>query len=92
MALTPEDQKYYDGMGDMFGSVGWKQLTEDLQKEIYQIQADALEADSWDAVLKLRGRAEAWAYLLNFEAIVDFQKEQAELPEAEEDYDGSPSI
>jgi len=74
--LTPDEQKYYDDLDEMFATEGWKNLIEDCTKEIYQLQADALEAGSWDEVCRLRGRAEQLAYLVNLEAVTETMKQQ----------------
>jgi hypothetical protein len=72
--MTPEQSKYFDDLDSVFGTVGWKVLLAELEQEIYEIQADALDAKDWDSVCRLRGRAEAWAYLRNLEAVLDHQK------------------
>ena len=87
--LTIDQNKYFDEFEEMFGTNGWKALLGQLEQEIYEIQADALEAKTWDEVLKYRGRADAWAYLRNLPGILEFQK--AEL-EAGEDENVIPNI
>ena len=76
--MTPDQQKYFDDFDTMFATVGWKSLLAQLEQEIYEIQADALEASDWDKVCRLRGRAEGWAYLRNLEAVLDHQKAELE--------------
>lgn len=82
MALTPEQKKYYDDLGEMMATAGWKSLIEEAKNEIYQLQADALDVDVWEKVCWLRGKAEQLAYLINLEAISDAQRA---LLEEEED-------
>lgn len=79
MALTQEQTNYYDRLDEMFGTAGWRELVEEAKKEIYQIQADALEAKSWDTVCYLKGKAEQLAYLVNLEEISDMQRKSLEL-------------
>ena len=90
MALTPEQAKYFDDLGEMFGTQGWRKFIEELTSEIYNCQVEALEANNWETVCKLRGKAEAYAYITKLEDIMDFQKDQLEL--ASEGDDELPSI
>lgn len=64
-------QQYYDDLDVTFGTRGWKSIVEDAQKMIYQFQADALDAQSWEAVVEMRGAAKMLAWLINFEAASD---------------------
>lgn len=86
MALTPEQEAYYDKLEDMFSTEGWKLLMEESRALIYQYQASSLEQKSWDAVNVLRGKAAQLAELLNFEEVSMLQKSQLES-EDEEDAD-----
>ena len=61
-------------MDTMFATEGWKALIEEAKQEIYQLQADALEAKSWDEVLVMKGHAERLALLVKLEEISDAQK------------------
>lgn len=83
MALTPEQEQYYDKLEDMFSTEGWKLLMEESRALIYQYQASSLEQKSWDAVNILKGKATQLAELINFEEVSAMQK--AQLAEEEED-------
>lgn len=83
MALTPEQEQYYDKLEDMFSTPGWKLLMEESRALIYQYQAASLEQPSWDAVNILKGKATQLAELINFEEVSMLQK--TELEKEEED-------
>jgi len=65
--LTQEDIRYYDDLDDMFGSAGWRHLVDEARKQIYQFQAEALEAKNFETVCYLRGQAEQLARLINLQ-------------------------
>lgn len=75
MALTPEQIEYYDSMEELFSTKGWKILVEDARAQIYQYQADALEAPNWDTVNVLRGKGLQLAELANLEEVTVLQKQ-----------------
>lgn len=83
MALTPEQQDYYDAMDEMFATRGWKMFVEEAKALIYQAQADALEQGSWDAVNILRGKAIQLAEITNFEETCVMQKGLLEEEDAD---------
>jgi hypothetical protein len=90
MGLTPEDQQYFQDMEETFATQGWKRLVEEARKLIYNIQADALEARSYEQVCEMRGRAGQLAELVNLEELTDLQKQQAlAAPELEEAFDAT---
>lgn len=74
MALTPEQEEYYDSMEELFATKGWRLLVEDAKAQIYQYQADALEQPTWDHVNMLRGKGMQLAELVNFEDTTLMQK------------------
>jgi hypothetical protein len=65
--MTPEQLREFDDFEEMVATPGFKRMVEQARKTIYQYQADALEAPSWERVCILRGKAEALAELVNFE-------------------------
>lgn len=79
MALTQDQIKYYDDLEEMMATPGWKTLIEEAKNEVYQLQADALDAPNWDVVCRIRGKAEQLAYLINLEDISEAQKAQLEM-------------
>lgn len=74
MALTEEQERYYQDMEEMFSTKGWKTLIEDAKAQIYQYQADVLEAPNWDVVNVMRGKALQLAELANLEETTLLQK------------------
>lgn len=82
--MDEEAIKYFEEADEMFATAGWKNLVDELTREVYQLQADALEATSWDVVVRLQGLAEAYNRLIRLEEIADVTRAQA-LAEAAED-------
>jgi hypothetical protein len=59
--------EYLDAMESLLGHPGWKYITEDAQRQIYQLQADALDikvCKNWDEVNVARGKAQTLAEIL----------------------------
>lgn len=73
--LSPEDNEYFDDLEAVFGMRGWKRIVEEAKSEIYQLQAEALEAQSWDKVCELRGRAITAFRIVNLEDITAMAKQ-----------------
>lgn len=64
--LTDEQRTYFDELEFMFGTAGWKHLTDEARRTIYQFQCDALEkAKSFEDVMFYRGQAEQLCRLLD---------------------------
>ena len=74
MAL--EDKTYFRTMRELFEMPGWALLEEDWKREVYELQADALEAKTWDEVQKLRGTANKLAELLSKPDMIRVQEEE----------------
>lgn len=83
MILDPARAKYYDDMTEMFGTEGWKSLVEELSREIYEKQADALDATDWGQVCEMRGAAKSLAVLVNLKETVLMQRDNEEADNAE---------
>lgn len=81
--LKPEDEKYLNDLEEMFGTQGWRNLVDEAKRQIYEFQARALEARTWEEVLVLRGRAEQLALLIDLRDTTALLRKQAE--EQEED-------
>lgn len=77
--MTNDESKYYSDMEDLFATPGWKTVIEEIKQEIYELQAQALEAATWEAVCEYRGKAEALAYFVNLADVIDMQKSNALL-------------
>lgn len=84
MGLTPEDQKFFDDLEELFSTPGWKSLVEEAKRTIYHLQAEALEAGSFEEVCVKRGRAQQLAELVNMEASLELQKSELVRQNAED--------
>lgn len=76
--LRPEDEKYFDDLEDMFGTQGWRNLVDEAKRQIYEFQAQALEAKNWDDVCYLKGQAEQLARLINLRDVTATLRANAE--------------
>jgi len=79
--LTHEQRDYYDALDAVFSLPGWKKIIEDATAQIYQNQADALEAPDWDTVNVLRGKSLALSELTNLEETSIVQRRMLEEPD-----------
>ena len=79
MTATEDQTKYWDDLEAMFATDGWRQLVAEIKAEIYQHQADSLEATSWEQVCVFKGRAAALAYIANLQDVVRLQRAQKEI-------------
>jgi hypothetical protein len=86
MGLTPETAKFFDELEDLFAQPGWKSLLEEAKRTVYHLQAESLEAASWEQVLVNRGRAQQLAEFLNMEETAALQKAEL-LRQSAEEYD-----
>lgn len=76
--LSPELNTYFDMLEETFGTPGWAVLVEEAEKQIYALQADALEAKSWEDLLILRGRAFQLQDLINMRDAATVARKLAE--------------
>lgn len=81
MALTPELNAYFDNLDEMFGTAGWRQLVDGCVKEIYELQANALEATSYEELMFMRGQADILNRLVTYRE----EAEQTKASHEEED-------
>lgn len=81
MALTPEDIKYFEDMDGMFGTMGWRRFVDEAKAQIYQYQAQALEAPNFETVAFLRGQAEQLNRIINLPDTLATIRTQAEADE-----------
>ena len=84
MALAAERVKYYDDMSEMFATTGWKDLIDEMTKEVYEKQADALQVGTWEEVCEMRGHAKAYAILINLKEMTAMQKANEEADALQE--------
>jgi hypothetical protein len=81
--LTNTQRDYYDALDTMFATKGWKLVVDEATAQIYQNQADALEAADWDGVCVLRGQSISLNELIKLETI-----SRAQRASLEESYSG----
>jgi hypothetical protein len=74
MAVSRE--QYVALLEQMIETPGWSLVQEEAEKEIYHIQANALEAKDWGEVQKMRGKAEQLAELIALPEIVAAQRQE----------------
>lgn len=80
--LPAEIAKYYEDLEEMFATDGWKAMVEEAVKEIYQLQADALDFKPVPGVSMdwrlgvLQGKAEQLNYIARLQEISRNQKQQ----------------
>ena len=85
MAITHEQEQYYDALDEVFALPGWKKIIEEAKAQIYQNQSDALECADWAAVCELRGKSLSLVDLINLEAVSLMQRQQLEEPDDDAD-------
>jgi len=81
--IDKELELYYREMRMMFGSMGWKQLLDDLNTSAVQINSIELAKDGNDLYFR-KGQLSVIANLLNLEAQMD-TAEQDFIEQAEEE-------
>jgi uridine phosphorylase len=69
------NDKYYEQMIQLTAYPEWGELVEELKRMIYNVQANALEAKSWEEVCENKGFAAGLAFLVNLRE--DTKKQQA---------------
>ena len=76
--MTQDERTYFDTMEDLFSHKGWKLLSEQFKKEIYQLQADTLDiktVPNWDVLNFNRGRAVEMAEFIRMPEIIQVEKQ-----------------
>ncbi len=81
--MSRENDKYNEAMITLTSYPEWELLTKELANEIYQIQANALEADDWGDLCQKRGECKGIARMINLREDTKFlmqvEKENADL-------------
>jgi hypothetical protein len=70
--------EYLDTMESLLGHPGWKIIEDDARRQIYQLQADALDlkvCKNWDDVCVSRGKAETLAEILMMSQVIANQRD-----------------
>jgi hypothetical protein len=74
-----EALEYIDQLEETFATRGWRQLIDEAKAQLYQYQADVLEADSWEKVCELRGQVQQLSRLINLEEMTGLMRTQWQL-------------
>lgn len=75
MALSPEDQKYYEELFDLFSTPGWKHFIEMTQLHKTQLE-DMLSVQSIDDLRNRQGQLAYINTILNLKSNVEFTYEE----------------
>ena len=70
------NEKYNEAMITLTSYPEWSDLVKELENIIYQVQANSLEATSWDALCENKGFARGLAYITNLRETI---KQQAKI-------------
>lgn len=76
--MDQELEVYFDNLDEMFGTMGWQQLVEDAKKEIYQLQASAFEAVSFEEMMYKKGMAETLNRIVTLREVTEATRAQHE--------------
>lgn len=72
-----EDQ-YFEDIMVLTGTPEFKELVKELERMVYNIQANALEAPSWDKVQEDKGFASGLNYIIRLRENSKTEKKQAD--------------
>ena len=75
--MTPETEKYFRDLNDMFRSDGWKILINDIQASANSVNSVEGTKDEQDLFFR-KGQLAVMANILNLETQVSNAQEQAE--------------
>lgn len=81
--MTPETEKYFRDLNDMFRSDGWKILTEDMKGSLANVNSVEFTKDEQDLFFR-KGQLAVMNNILNLENQVALAQEQAEATDAED--------
>ena len=82
--MTPETEKYFRDLNDMFRSEGWKILLGDIQAGATNVNSIEGTKDEQDLYFR-KGQLAVMANILNLESQVAAAQEQAEAEQDAED-------
>ena len=82
--MTPETEKYFRDLNDMFRSDGWKILINDIQASVNSVNSVEGTRDEQDLFFR-KGQLAVMANILNLETQVAAAQEQAEQEDQDED-------
>ena len=81
--MTPETEKYFRDLNDMFRSEGWKSLLADIQASAVSVNSIENTKDEQDLYYR-KGQLAVMNNILNLETQVSAAQEQAETYDVED--------
>ncbi len=81
--MTPETEKYFRDLNDMFRSEGWKILTEDMKASLVGVSSVEFTKDEQDLFFR-KGQLAVMNNILNLETQVAAAQELAEQEDQDE--------
>ena len=81
--MTPETEKYFRDLNDMFRSEGWKILLADIQASAQGVNSIESTRDEQDLFFR-KGQLAVMNNILNLETQVSAAQEQAETDDVED--------
>ena len=81
--MTPETEKYFRDLNDMFRSEGWKILLTDLNQSVLSVNSIEHTKDEQDLYFR-KGQLAVMNNIINLETQVANAQAQAELDDAED--------
>jgi hypothetical protein len=81
--MTPETEKYFRDLNDMFRSEGWKSLLADIQASAVSVNSIENTKDEQDLYFR-KGQLAVMANILNLETQVAAAQEQAEADDIDD--------
>jgi hypothetical protein len=81
--MTPETEKYFRDLNDMFRSEGWKILTEDMKASLATVNSVEFAKDEQDLFFR-KGQLAVMNNILNLETQVAAAQEIAEQEDQDE--------
>lgn len=73
------DDKYFEDIMILTGTPEFKVLTKELERMVYQLQANAFEAPSWTKLQEDKGFAKGLAYIINLRENSKTEKANADV-------------
>lgn len=68
--MTPEEQKEFETLFDLFVHPGWELFKREIQTNYSILRDGTVDLDDKDEFLKRKGYVYGLAYALNFEALI----------------------
>ena len=68
--MSIEDDKYFEQMMTLTGTPEWKVLVTELERMIYQSQANAFEAESWEKLQVEKGFSKGLMFIVSLRELL----------------------